>query len=154
MFRKDCGFKSRLAHQYFMSHATKVLVVNGLRSVLSMICAFVIFSVLNGAFYLAILFSEGHGVFERGAFVRYEGLIAIFTIFFAIISGWVLARIAPSKPVRHAWILGGIITLYIAVLVSQQTVTPFDVFLAWLQVVPGIVSGAFLCERYRREKRG
>lgn len=153
MFRKDCGFKSRLAHQIFMLHVTKVFVANGLRSVLSMLCAFLTFSILNGAFYLTIFFSDGHGVLEHGLFVRYEGLIAIITIIFAIISGWVLARIAPSRPIRHALTLGGIISLYIALLASQQAATLSDVFLAWLQIVPGIILGAFLCERYFREKR-
>lgn len=131
----------------FMTHATKVRVANGLQSILSMLCAFLTFSVLNGVFYLAIFFSDGHNVLEHGLFVRYEVLIAVVTMFFAIMSGWVLARIAPFRPTRHAWILGGIITLYIVVLASQQTVTTSDVFFAWFQIVPGIICGAFLCER-------
>ncbi|MEK7633131.1 MAG: hypothetical protein AAB473_05110 [Patescibacteria group bacterium] len=135
-----------------MTHATKIFIANGLRSILSMLCAFLTFSVLNGVFYLAIFFSDGHDVLERGLFVRYEVLIAFVTAFFAIISGWVLARIAPFRPTRHAWILGGIITLYIAVIASQQAATPSDVFFVWLQIVPGIVCGAFLCERHSVKK--
>ncbi len=132
-----------------MTHATKVCIANGLQSILSFLCAFLTFSVLNGIFYLSIFFTNAHGVFEDGAFVRYENAIAVVTILFAMASGWVLAQIAPSKPIHHAWVFGGIITLYVLAISSQQSATLFDAFFAWAQIVPGMVCGAFLREQYR-----
>jgi len=132
-----------------MTHFTKVQIANSLQSLLAFLLSFLAFTVLNGVFYLSIFFTNAGGMYEHALFARYEGSIAVVTILFAMASGWVLAQIAPSKPIHHAWILGGIITLYVLAISSQQSATLFDTFFAWAQIVPGMVCGVYLREQYR-----
>lgn len=51
------------------------------------------------------------GVFPPWGQTMSDGLFALASVYravFTVVGGWVTVRLAPDRPMRHAWILGGI----------------------------------------------
>ncbi len=92
---------------------------------------------------------------ESGASSNLGYIIALITFVFSIISGLVIALIAPNRPTFHSIVYATVLTIYVgAMSINQPNLSLTDIFLVWLQAVPGAVFGAFLFERYLKTGSG
>jgi len=84
-----------------------------------------------------------------------NALALVYRIVFGVGAGWLVARLAPSAPMRHAAILGVIATV-LATIGAIVAVTGFDLGPAWYPIALAIVAyptvwlGAAVYTRRRR----
>ena len=107
-----------------------------------------IWAVVAGFFTVVILSSMGDLAAKSAGLIPTDGTnpshgaFAIFTAYrlvFTVLGGWVTARMAPSKPMLHALILGAIGTAFaIAGAVALASKHYGPAWYAWVLVLTGI----------------
>jgi hypothetical protein len=84
--------------------------MNILKSVGAVLAGYLISAILTGTtiFVLGALFTESYKP-ENTGWVIFN---VIYGCAFAVVGGVIVAKLAPSKPMAHAWVLGILMTLF------------------------------------------
>jgi hypothetical protein len=78
------------------------------------------------------------------------GLATAYRVVFTLFGGWLVARLAPDRPMRHAWILGAIGTVVAAAGVAASWSAGPELGPRWYPValavtgLPCVVAGAWV----------
>lgn len=119
-----------------MSKSTKHSTLKSVGAVLAGIVAIIILSSVTDTIL------EKTGIFSppsEGFFTLWMILLAIvYRTFYTVVGGYIVAKLAPAQPMRHAIILGGIGTA-IGILTAIATI-PQNLAPAWFPITLAILA--------------